>query len=70
MTDHPDIVPLEGTAMYYGEAGRGPAMVLVHAGRADRRMWGPEAKEFSKALRVVRPDLPGFGQTAAQHPLL
>ena len=49
--------------MHYEEAGRGPAMVLVHAGIADRRMWGPQAKEFSTAFRVVRPDLRGFGQT-------
>ena len=63
MTDHAGIVPLEGTTMHYEESGRGPAMVLVHAGIADRRMWGSQAREFSKGFRVVRPDLRGFGQT-------
>ena len=38
-------------------------MVLVHAGIADLRMWEPQAREFSNAFRVVRPDLRGFGQT-------
>ncbi len=63
MADDSGTVPLEGTAMHYDESGRGPAMVLVHAGIADRRMWGPQAKEFSNGFRVVRPDLRGFGQT-------
>lgn len=46
----------------YDEAGSGPALVLLHAGVADRRMWAQHLPELAAAgYRVVAPDLPGFG---------
>ena len=47
----------------YDDEGVGPAVVLLHAGVADRRMWGAIAPALSHAFRVVRPDLRGFGDT-------
>jgi 3-oxoadipate enol-lactonase len=45
-------------------AGSGPALLLVHAGIADRRMWDDQMGPFTEAgWTVVRPDLPGFGET-------
>jgi 3-oxoadipate enol-lactonase len=45
-------------------AGSGPALLLVHAGIADRRMWDDQMGPFAEAgWTVVRPDLPGFGET-------
>jgi 3-oxoadipate enol-lactonase len=45
-------------------AGSGPALLLVHAGIADRRMWDDQAGPFAAAgWTVIRPDLPGFGDT-------
>jgi 3-oxoadipate enol-lactonase len=42
----------------------GPALVLVHAGIADRRMWDDQVEPFADAgWTVVRVDLPGFGET-------
>jgi 3-oxoadipate enol-lactonase len=43
--------------------GDGPAVALVHAGIADSRMWEPQLRTFSEAHRVVRVDLPGFGNS-------
>jgi 3-oxoadipate enol-lactonase len=45
-------------------AGSGPAVLLVHAGIADRRMWDDQVGPLADAgWTVVRPDLPGFGDT-------
>jgi len=48
----------------WDESGSGPAIVLLHAGIADRTMWASHMPALAAAgLRVVAPDLPGFGQT-------
>lgn len=44
-------------------AGDGPAVVLLHSGVTDRRMWDPQWRALVERLRVVRPDLRGFGDT-------
>jgi pimeloyl-ACP methyl ester carboxylesterase len=45
--------------------GSGPALLLVHAGIADRRMWDDQVGPFAEAgWTVIRADLPGFGETA------
>jgi len=47
------------------EAGEGPAVVLLHAGIADRRMWRPLMPVLGEAgYRVVALDLPGFGYSS------
>ncbi|MEA2272529.1 MAG: hypothetical protein QOI98_1237 [Solirubrobacteraceae bacterium] len=47
----------------YDEAGSGPAIVLIHAGIADRSMWTEHLEPLSAAgFRVVALDLPGFGE--------
>ena len=44
--------------------GDGPAVLLVHAGIADSRMWAPVAERLvAGGHRVVTCDLPGFGRT-------
>ncbi|HEX6457570.1 MAG TPA: alpha/beta hydrolase [Thermoleophilaceae bacterium] len=46
----------------HDEAGSGPALVLLHAGVCDRRMWADHLKPLAAAgYRVVALDLPGFG---------
>jgi 3-oxoadipate enol-lactonase len=46
----------------HDELGAGPAVLLLHAGIADRRMWGEHLEPLAKAgRRVVAVDLPGFG---------
>ncbi|MEU0282319.1 alpha/beta hydrolase [Streptomyces sp. NPDC006195] len=47
-------------------AGSGPALVLLHSGVCDRRMWDAQAPALIEAgYRLVRCDFRGFGQTAA-----
>jgi 3-oxoadipate enol-lactonase len=43
--------------------GSGPAVLLLHSGVTDRRMWDPLVPALSHAFRVVRPDLRGFGES-------
>jgi pimeloyl-ACP methyl ester carboxylesterase len=50
----------------YDEQGEGAALLLLHAGIADRRMWGEHLEPLAAAgRRVVAVDLPGFGDAAA-----
>ena len=56
MTDH----------ALFDHAGDGPAVMLVHAGIADRRMWRPHLPWLADAgWLAIAPDLPGFGEHAA-----
>lgn len=58
------MIGTNGTHLYYEEAGEGPAVVLVHAGVADRRMWDHQFAELSRTHRVVRYDWRGHGGSA------
>ena len=47
----------------YDEIGSGDAVVLLHAGVADRRMWSEHLEPLAAAgYRAVAMDLPGFGE--------
>jgi len=50
-------------AFGYDEAGSGPAVVLVHAGLADRRMWDHQFRALSARYRVIRFDWRGYGES-------
>jgi len=41
----------------------GPAVVCLHAGVADRRMWGPQIDALRTSHRVIAYDRRGFGET-------
>ncbi len=56
---------VNGARMYYESAGSGDAVVFVHAGVADSRMWAGQVGAFAQRYRVICPDLRGFGQTSA-----
>ncbi|MEO5983664.1 MAG: alpha/beta hydrolase [Pedococcus sp.] len=43
--------------------GSGPAILLLHAGVADRRMWDDLVPALGHAFTVVRADFRGFGET-------
>jgi 3-oxoadipate enol-lactonase len=58
-----DIADINGAKIAYDITGEGPALVLIHAGIADRRMWDPQIPEFSQHYRVLRYDLRGYGQS-------
>ncbi len=55
MTDH----------ALFDQAGEGPAVMLVHAGIGDRRMWRAHLPWLAEAgWLAIAPDLPGFGAHA------
>jgi pimeloyl-ACP methyl ester carboxylesterase len=51
------------TALHHLVEGSGPAVVLLHAGVADLRMWDEQVVALVPGRTVVRCDLPGFGGT-------
>jgi len=55
---------LNGASFKYEVQGGGPALVLLHAGIADMRMWDSQIDAFAKHFQVVRYDMSGFGETA------
>ena len=46
-------------------AGTGSAIVFLHAGVADRRMWQPQLDAFAATHKVVAYDRRGFGDTTS-----
>ena len=56
---------ISGGRMYYEVAGDGPALVLLHAGIADQRMWDDQFLAFAQYYRVIRCDLWGYGKSTA-----
>lgn len=54
---------VNGIELAYDDTGRGPALVLLHAGIADRRMWDDVTPMLAESHRVIAPDLRGFGET-------
>jgi len=57
------LVSINGTNFYVETAGKGKALLLIHAGVGDSRMWDKQFDEFSKSHYVIRCDLRGFGQS-------
>ena len=56
---------VDNTPIAFDEAGSGHALLLVHAGIVDRRMWDPVWGPMTERFRAIRPDLRGFGETPA-----
>jgi pimeloyl-ACP methyl ester carboxylesterase len=57
---------VSGSARLAGErAGAGPALVFLHAGVADRRMWRAELAAFASTHLALAYDRRGFGETRA-----
>ncbi|HUJ31351.1 MAG TPA: alpha/beta hydrolase [Candidatus Acidoferrum sp.] len=56
---------INGDKLYYEAAGSGHALVLIHGGQMDSRMWDEQFALFSKSYRVIRYDVRGFGKSPA-----
>ena len=67
MFEHNDVqtgfADISGGRLYYEVVGDGPALVLAHAGIADRRMWDEQFLVFAQHYRVIRCDFWGFGKS-------
>ena len=56
-------VEVSGAPLYYEDAGTGSALVLIHEGIADSRMYDDQFDALARHYRVVRYDLHGFGRS-------
>jgi 3-oxoadipate enol-lactonase len=66
MTSFEGYVDVPGGRLWAQWAGDGPAVVLVHAGIADSRMWDPQWDALATSHRVIRYDTRGFGRTESE----
>jgi 3-oxoadipate enol-lactonase len=57
------IASINGAEIHYEIAGTGPALVMLHAGVADSRMWRAQVGFFSQYYKVITYDLRGFGKS-------
>ncbi|HEX7171973.1 MAG TPA: alpha/beta fold hydrolase [Candidatus Limnocylindria bacterium] len=58
-----EFLETNGARIAYDTAGSGPAVVLIHAGVANRSMWDDQVTALQDAYRVIRYDTRGFGET-------
>lgn len=56
-------VDINGGKLYYEVAGKGPSLVLAHAGLGDLRMWEDQFLIFAQNYNVTRFDFWGFGKS-------
>lgn len=56
-------ITVAGSQVYAEENGHGEALILLHAGNMDHRMWEAQVAPFSKHFRVISCDLRGCGLT-------
>lgn len=54
-----------GITVGYDDSGAGPdgTLVLVHGHPFDRTMWAPQQRAFAGRVRVIAPDLRGYGRS-------
>jgi pimeloyl-ACP methyl ester carboxylesterase len=53
--------PVEGTRLFYQVQGTGPAVVLIHGGQVDSRMWDDQVAVLARQYLVIRYDVRGYG---------
>ncbi|MEV4627719.1 alpha/beta hydrolase [Micromonospora sp. NPDC049523] len=56
-------IELDGATLAYDDLGDGTPVVLLHAGIADRRMWGNQVDALARRHRVLNLDLRGYGES-------
>jgi pimeloyl-ACP methyl ester carboxylesterase len=56
---------VEGRTIRYATEGSGSSLLLLHGLPFDHRLWAPVIPYLARRFRIVAPDLPGFGGSAA-----
>jgi 3-oxoadipate enol-lactonase len=56
-------IEADGGRLHVEATGKGPAVVLLHGGSADSRMWQGQLAALAGHYRVIRYDLRGLGQS-------
>ena len=54
---------VNGTRIYYEMTGEGDALVLIHSGYTDLRLWDNQFELFGNYFKVIRFDIRGFGKS-------
>jgi pimeloyl-ACP methyl ester carboxylesterase len=57
-----------GTRVRFVEAGEGPPLLVVHGYLSSHRTWDDVMPALAGQLRVIAPDLPGFGESEKPSP--
>ena len=63
MTTETGFLETGGARIYYEAEGSGPAVLMVHAGVANLRMWDAQVAALRDGYRVIRHDTRGYGLT-------
>jgi len=63
MTKESGFLETGGARIYYEAEGNGPAVLMVHAGVANLRMWDAQVDALRDDYRVIRHDTRGYGLT-------
>jgi len=58
-----EFLETNGARIAYDVDGSGPAVLLIHAGVANRTMWEDQVAALKDAYRVIRHDTRGYGET-------
>lgn len=61
-----EFLETNGARVAYDVDGNGPAVVLIHAGVANRTMWDDQVAALSDSHRVIRYDTRGYGETETE----
>ncbi len=56
-------VEVNGAQLYYERAGVGQALIMIHAGIADCRMWDYEFASLADSYQTLRFDMRGYGRS-------
>src|SRR3989442_1523663 len=54
---------VSGLKMAYADLGEGPAVVLIHGFPTSADLWAREAFLLASRMRVIVPDLIGYGES-------
>ena len=63
ITSTTGFLDVQGAPLYYEVAGQGPALLLIHAGVGDLRMWDLQFETFARHYQTIRFDMRSFGKS-------
>jgi len=66
MKNESGFLETNGASIYHEVEGSGGAVVLIHAGVANLRMWDDQVAALRDSYRVIRYDTRGFGRTETE----
>lgn len=52
-----------GARLHYGDRGSGPTVIMIHGSPGEGRAWANVVKHLPEGIRILTPDLPGYGSS-------